>query len=147
MKKIIVAYASMSGNTELMARYITEGIKESNYEVCLKDALQINVEDLSDYAGIVLGTYSWDGIPDEFLDIYDGIENLDLTGKKAAVFGSGDTMYLEYCIAVDEAIMQLKKSGAEIVLEGLKVELTPIGDDIERCIEFGRQFVKILNAS
>lgn len=144
MGKILIVYASMTGNTQSMAKYIAEGVKEAGYPVEVKDAVMTNVEELPKYDGILIGAYSWDGVPDEILDIYDGLAEIDLKGKKAAVFGSGDSMYDEFCIAVDEVAKQLQKCGANVVLEGLKVELAPEGDDIERCKEFGRQFVQTL---
>lgn len=144
MEKVIIVYASMSGNTEVMADLIAEGIKETGWEVELKDANFVRAEDLLLYDGILLGAYSYDGLPDEILDIYDELAFIDLKGKKAAAFGSGDKMYEVFGIAVDQLIEQLQNSGADVVLEGLKVELTPTGKDIERCKEFGREFINKL---
>lgn len=140
MGKVMIVYATSSGNTKIMANYIAEGIKEEGYEVVIIDALAANPKELVNYDGFLLGSYSWDGLPDEILDIYDELPFLDLSGKKTAAFGSGDPMYDVFCIAVDQIIEQLNECGAEVVMEGLKVELTPGGSDIDKCIEFGRKF-------
>ena len=47
-------------------------------------------------------------------------------------------------MAVDILIEKLKERGAEVVLEGLKVELTPEDEDVEKCLQFGAEFVKHL---
>lgn len=40
---------------------------------------------LEQYDGIILGAYTWgDGdLPDDFLDFYDAMDSIDLTGKKS----------------------------------------------------------------
>ncbi|MFD9624221.1 flavodoxin [Peribacillus muralis] len=145
MSKIIMIFASMSGNTEEMADFIAGGIMESGVEIekiDIMDSPKASV--LKDYDGILLGAYTWgDGdLPDDFLDFYDEMEDVDLTGKKAAVFGSGDSYYTHYCAAVDILNEKLKDRGADIVLEGLKVELTPEVEDIKKCQEFGKEFIQ-----
>ncbi|MDP4086679.1 MAG: flavodoxin [Bacillota bacterium] len=146
MKTIIIAYASMSGNTEKMADYIAEGIREEGYEVELKSSLRTSVKDLLKYEGILLGAYSWGGVPDEFIGLYNELAEVDLNGKKAAAFGSGDSKYRNHFgIAVNLINEKLQERGAEVILEGLKMNLAPEGNDIERCKDFGRQFVKKLN--
>ncbi len=111
-------------------------------------AMDAAVSDLPDYDGIVLGAYTWgDGeLPDEFLAYYEDMSGLRLTGTKSAVFGSCDSGYAAYGAAVDMLIDKLKECGSDVVLEGLKIELTPSGGEKEQCKQFGRQFVQLLNA-
>lgn len=91
MSKVIVVYASMTGNTEEMAEAIVAGAQEAGVEVVSKEAFDANAADLLEYDGIIIGAYTWgDGeLPDEILDFYEELEGLDLSGRKAAVFGSG----------------------------------------------------------
>lgn len=142
MNKLILVYASLTGNTEEMSELITNGIEEAGGSVTVKTADECNAEILLDYDGIILGAYTWgDGeLPDEFLDFYDDLEDLDLTGKKAAVFGSGDTVYEQFAKAVDLLQEKLEERGAEMVLEPLKLELNPSGDEREACRTFGKRF-------
>ncbi|NGZ74329.1 flavodoxin [Saccharibacillus alkalitolerans] len=143
MSKLIMIYASMTGNTEEMSELIASGIADAGGEVTVKMAEDCNADILLDYDGIILGAYTWgDGeLPDEFLDFYDELDELDLTGKKAAVFGSGDTVYEQFAKAVDLLQEKLAERGAEMVLEPLKLELNPSGDEREACLSFGRNFV------
>jgi flavodoxin I len=144
MSKIIMVYASMTGNTEEMADLFAKGIKETGTELVVKEVLDASPSELQEYDGIVLGAYTWgDGeLPDEFLDFYDDLENIDLTGKKAAVFGSCDSNYRKYGAAVDLLEDRLKEIGAKVVMEGLKIELSPSADEKELCKSFGRRFTE-----
>jgi flavodoxin I len=110
----------------------------------VKRGIPENIDFIQDYEGILLGAYTWgDGdLPDEFLDFYDNMDDLDLYGKKAAVFGSCDSSYPAYGAAVDTLNDKLKALGAEVVLEGLKIELTPSTDEKEVCKNFGEQMAK-----
>ncbi|SDJ06685.1 flavodoxin [Alteribacillus bidgolensis] len=143
MKKYIIVFASMSGNTEEMADLISESIREEGIDLTVTDVLEADPSDLEEYDGILLGAYTWgDGdLPDEFFVFYDEMDGLNLTGKKAAVFGSCDSSYPAYGAAVDILMKKLQDLGADIVLEGLKVELDPIGEDEELCKKFGKDFV------
>lgn len=142
MSKILMVFASMSGNTEEIANLVAEGIKQAGNEVEIKEIFHAAAKDLLEYDAILLGTYTWgDGeLPDDFLDFYEDLHNLDLTGKKAAVFGSGDHAYIHFCAAVDILESKLRECGAELVQEGLKIEMSPSGSEVELCRNFGKQF-------
>lgn len=145
MGKILLVYATMSGNTEAMADLIEKGLQEAEAEVDRFEAMDIDDAELfNDYEHIVLGTYTWgDGdLPDEFLDLAEEMEALDFTGKTCAVFGSGDTAYEYFCGAVDTLEEKIKERGGEIVLPSVKVEMNPEGEEEEVLKEFGRQFVR-----
>ncbi|EMT45969.1 MULTISPECIES: flavodoxin [Anoxybacillus] len=146
MPKAIMIFTSMTGNTEEMAEAIAEGVREQGIELNVKEVLDAVAVELEQYDGILLGAYTWgDGeLPDDFLDFYDELDDVNLTGKKAAVFGSCDSSYEKYGAAVDILIEKLQERGAEVVLEGLKVELTPTNEEKQLCIAFGRNFAKQL---
>ena len=140
----LIVYASMTGNTEELARYIGKGILQAGGTVEIKDIIEADVTDLENYNGILLGSYTWgDGdLADEFLDFYEEMDGLDLTGKYAAAFGSCDSCYEHRGRAVDILSDKLVELGAEVVLDGLKIDLAPTDSEIEQCIQFGEDFVK-----
>jgi flavodoxin I len=144
MSKILMVFASMTGNTGEMADAIGEGVREQGMELVTKEVIDANAVELQEYDGILLGAYTWgDGdLPDEFLDFYDNMDGLNLSGKKAAVFGSCDSSYPAYGAAVDILIGKLKELGAEVVQEGLKIELTPTNEEKQLCKTFGAEFTK-----
>jgi flavodoxin I len=145
MGKIMIVYASMSGNTEAIADYIAEGIESEGLQVDKKEVLDVSAAEMNDYDAVILGAYTWgDGeLPDEFLDFYDELAaDIDLSGKNCAAFGSGDTSYEHFCAAVDILEAMMEEKGGKIVLNGLKIELAPEGSDIDLCKEFGVSFAK-----
>ena len=144
-KKVLLVYATMSGNTEAMADLIEKGLKEAGASVDRHEAMDIDAELLHDYSHILLGAYTWgDGdLPDDFIDLYEEMEELDLPGKAFAVFGSGDTSYEHFCGAVDLIEEKVKELGGDIVLPSIKIELNPEGNEEEELISFGRQFVHL----
>ncbi|MFC4324288.1 flavodoxin [Litchfieldia salsa] len=143
MAKIVIAYASMSGNTEEIADLLKESIVPFEHEIEVLEIEQMDVNDLLDYDGILIGSYTWgDGdLPYETDDFYEDLLTLDLTGKKAAVFGSGDHAYPKFCAAVDLLEERLKECNAELIQDGLKVELTPeTQEEIDHCVDFAVNF-------
>ena len=50
------------------------------------------------------------------------MEGVELKGKKAAVFGPGDSSYSLFCEAVDILEKRLKECGAEIIIDSLKID-------------------------
>ncbi|RKD21871.1 flavodoxin [Ammoniphilus oxalaticus] len=149
MPKLLIVYASLSGNTEEIASVIAAGIHEDGFEVDMKEVESVTPEELLEYDGILLGSYTWgDGeLPDEYIEFYEGLDALDLSEKKAAVFGSGDTSYEHFCGGVDVLEEKLTELGAELTLEGLRVEFAPDGDEEEeKCKQFGKDFVTSLFA-
>ncbi|MCO4851035.1 flavodoxin [Bacillus vallismortis] len=145
MGKILLVYATMSGNTEAMADLIEKGLQEAEAEADRFEVMDIDDAQLfNDYDHIMMGTYTWgDGdLPDEFLDLAEDMDEIDFSGKTCAVFGSGDTAYEFFCGAVDTLEAKIKERGGEIVLPSVKIENNPEGEEEKELIEFGRRFAK-----
>lgn len=81
-------------------------------------------------------------LPDEGMDFYEDLADVDLSGKVYGVAGSGDTFYGEYfCTAVDDFGTQLAKAGATKGAENVKINLAPDSDeDIEILENFAGEF-------
>ncbi|XEC95457.1 flavodoxin [Paenibacillus tarimensis] len=146
MPTVIIVYASMTGNTEEMAEAVAEGVREAGVDPVVKSVLDANAGELAEYDAVILGAYTWgDGeLPDEFLDFYEEMDEIDLSGRKSAVFGSADSAYPQFGAAVDTLLEKLRERGAENVLEGMKVELGPSDSEKQECREFGKRFVGFL---
>ncbi|PJY98862.1 MULTISPECIES: flavodoxin [Bacillus] len=145
MGKILLVYATMSGNTEAMADLIEKGLQDTEAEADRYEVMDIDDAQLfNDYDHIMMGTYTWgDGdLPDEFLDLAEDMDEIDFSGKTCAVFGSGDTAYEFFCGAVDTLEAKIKERGGEIVLPSVKIENNPEGEEEQELMEFGRQFAK-----
>jgi flavodoxin I len=142
-KHCILVYASMTGNTEAMAEAIVEGLIRCGCHPEQLPMYKAHAVQLLDYDCIMIGSYTWgDGeVPEEALDFYDELDDISLEGKKAAVFGSCDSNYVEYGAAVDQFEQKLRDRGAEIIVPSLKVDRAPKSWDIEQCKKFGERFV------
>ncbi|MFB3763959.1 MAG: flavodoxin [Methanotrichaceae archaeon] len=135
MAKIVLIYGTTSGNTEDLSEGVVDGLKSGGAEVTVKNVVDASVNELRNYDVIVLGcpTYGNGELQDDFIDFNAAMSNISLEGKKAAVFGPGDSeIYPDtFCQAVDILEDTLKKCGAKIVVEGLKVD----GDVIEAIVD------------
>lgn len=121
MEKAIVVYGSNTGNTETLAGALTEELK-SRFDVTTRNVIDVTPEEILGYDLIVLGSSTWNEgeLQDDFQEFFEDMDRLDLSGKKVAVFGPGDSSWDEYCRAVDlleEKSQQLK---ANLVAPGFK---------------------------
>jgi flavodoxin I len=146
MPKVIVLYTSLTGNTEEMAEAIAQGVKESGFQVTCKEAFDAKPTDLLEYDAIIIGAYTWgDGeLPDEYLDFYEDMDGLDLSGKQATAFGSGDSGYPVFFGAVDLIENKLRELGAAIVSPGLKFEYTASDEEKEEGKRLGALVAGVL---
>ena len=149
MKEILLAYASMSGNTEAIADLIEEELVKHGLHVKRAEVYDIDASDLVSAESIIFGAYTWgDGeLPDDFLDLYDEMDDIDLSQKQMAVFGSGDSSYDVFCGAVDLIEEKIKRRNGNIAVPGLKIELSPFGEDIEKCKIFAKSFAQVVAKS
>jgi flavodoxin I len=143
MKEAIVVYGSSMGNTEKLAEKVAEGLEIGGATVTVKDVVNADVGDLIDYDLIVLGCSTWGlgDLQDDFVDFYDALAALpSLEGKRAAVFGPGDSeMYPDtFCEAVDRIENRLRELGAELVVDNLKVD-GEVEDAFAEAGEWGRK--------
>lgn len=145
MSKALIAYASMSGNTEDIAMIIKDTLRENGFDVAIQEIDDVDTDSLAEYDLLLIGTYTWgDGdLPYEAESFYDEVSSLDLKGKKAACFGSGDYAYPRFCEAVNTFYSMLERTGADLYRETLKIELAPETDeDAECCKEFAEGFIR-----
>ena len=129
--KIVLIYGTTSGNTEELAEDVVDGLASGGAEVVVKNVTDASIDELEDYDAIIFGcpTYGEGELQDDFVDFNDAISGISLEGKKAAVFGPGDSEEYPdtFCMAVDILEEALRKCGAEVVVEGLKID----GDVVE----------------
>ena len=77
MKKILIAYFSLSGKTEMMAQYVAEGIRFSGNEAVVRKMSDIkNANDLAGYGGYIFGS------PTYYLDAPEPVKTFLFLGRK-----------------------------------------------------------------
>lgn len=136
-----IVYASMTGNTEEIADLVANKLEELGLDVQTDECTTIETEEILEADLIVIATYTYsyggDGeLPDEIMDFYADLEELDLTGKVYGVCGSGDTFYDDFCSAVDDFDRRLAACGAKKGAESVKVDLAAEDEDIVRLEQF-----------
>ncbi len=124
MAKILILYGSTTGNTEMVAEQVMEHLQD--HDVNLQDAADASPEELTEYDVLVLGSSTWDDgkLQQDFRDFVDGL-NVDLSGKKAAVFGLGDSTYPDFCKAAPILKNTFTDLGAEMIVDPLKIDGFP----------------------
>ncbi len=140
MAKVLIVYWSGTGNTEIMAEKIAEGLKSANQDVDLRQVSDVSASEVKDFDKIALGCPSMGAEvleEDEFQPFFDEAIN-HLNGKKIALFGSygwGDGEWMRNWVSECEA------AGANIYTnEGLMINETPDSLGEEECVEFGKGF-------
>lgn len=138
-----IVYASMTGNTEEIADIVAEAFENLDVDVEIDECTQVDAEDFEDADICVVATYTYGegDLPDEIVDFYEELQELDLNGKIFGVCGSGDTFYDQYCKSVDDFDAAFSKTGATRGAESVKVEMTAEEEDIENLEAFAKKLV------
>lgn len=139
-----IVYASMTGNTEEIADIVAETMENMGIEVEIEECTQVDAEDFEDADICVVATYTYDegDLPDEIMDFYEDLQELDLSGKVFGVCGSGDTFYDLFCKAVDDFEAAFLKTGATKGAEKVKVDLAAEEEDIQNLEAFAKKLVE-----
>ena len=136
-----IVYASMTGNTEEIADIVAEAFVDLELEVEIDECTQVDAADFEEADICVVATYTYgDGdLPDEIVDFYEDLQEIDLSGKIFGVCGSGDTFYDDFCKSVDDFEAVFTQIGAKKGADSVKVDLAAEEDDIQRLEEFAKK--------
>ena len=141
----MIVYASLTGNTEACTEIIEKALEDLGIDVETVDCMQADPEDFLDVDICLVGTYTYGNdanLPDEILDFYEELAEIDLTGKIFGTYGSGDTFYEKFCKSVDDFTDQFKAIGAIEGAESVKVDLDPNDEDSEKLEFFAKSLVE-----
>lgn len=138
MALVKIVYASMTGNTEEIADIVGNKLEELGHTVDIDECTTVDASDFEDADAAIIATYTYgDGdLPDEIVDFYEDLADVDLSGKIYGVIGSGDTFYDYFCKSVDEFDDQFALTGATRGAESVKVDLAAEDEDIENLEAF-----------
>jgi len=142
MNKILVAYATMTGNTSTVAETIQQHLitKLPEAQVKLLDMADLNPVDLLDYDLVILGSSTWDDgdvnqVAREFLERLNSGET-DLAQPKFAIFGLGDSFYPEFCKAADVLKINISEHKGQVVGELLRLDGFPDDEVMKTACEW-----------
>ncbi len=143
--KIIIAYETMWGSTEKMARKIAEGIAESGlefklFDINLSDRTEV-VKEMLEAKGFIFGSSTHDN---SYLPTMAGflefVKGLAVKNRIACCFGS----FGWAGGAVRDMEEKVKNSGIVIAQPGVGFKFVPDAQEAERCVELGKEFAKIV---
>ena len=142
MSKVLIAYASMTGNTEKMAQYIGEGVRIAGCEAVLKNISGIKEADvLEGYNGYIFGspTYHRDmaGNMKTFLFL---AKKANLEGKLAGAFGSYTHSGDAPALIMETMEYVFKMEHFELGSFNLIESVIDTPDGIKACQVYGRTF-------
>lgn len=132
--KILLAYTSMTGRNEKIAKYLADYLESKGSEVTLQEMVDADAFEIVDYDALIVDTYTYnDGeVPEEAQDFYDDLKDIDLERTKFAVLGSSSKEHLHFGRAVDYFTMMLNSSNGEQVADSVKINQDPDEDDFKR---------------
>lgn len=130
MGKALIVFGSNTGNTETVAWHVGETLQTHGWKTVIKSASEVSAPGLgSGYDLLLLGCSTWGDeeieLQDDFVPLYEDLEKADLSGKKVAIFGCGDSSYTHFCGAVDAIEEKAESLGAHLVTASLKIDGAP----------------------
>ncbi len=138
MPTALIVFGSTTGNTESVANMVAEVLEQKDVEVTVKNVTDATVAELGNNFDVtLLGASTWGDdeieFQEDFEPFYDQLDDAQLSGKKVALFGCGDSSYEYFCGAVDKLEEKMEKLGAKTVVESLRIDGDP--DDVSGEIE------------
>ncbi len=144
MAKALVVFGSTTGNTESVAEYVAKTLEDAGMAVDMKSAAKVSAPGLADgYDLVLLGSSTWGDdeveLQEDFQPLYEELGKANLSGKKVAVFGCGDSSYTHFCGAVDAIAEKVEQLGADVVAAPLKIDGSPEKDE---AVSWAREVIK-----
>jgi len=142
MKKVLIAYFSLSGKTEKMAEYIAEGVRFSGQQAVIKKISDIkNANDLAGYDGYIFGSPTYHRDMAEPMKTFLFLaKKANLEGKLAGAFGSYTHSGDAPAIIFDTMQYVYKMEPFELSSFNLKEAVVETGEGMRSCQDYGRVF-------
>lgn len=145
MGKILIVYATRTGETQQIAELIGEGIRVSGHQAEVLNVKNIKSEaDLAGYDGYVFGSATYHGEMMQAMKTFLFIaEKANLAGKVGGAFGS-----FGWSGEANDRIFQTMKNVLKMDVAGdcLRLKSSRLGGGVPMAQEYGRQIAKKLNA-
>jgi flavorubredoxin len=141
--KAVIIYDTMWEATERMARAVSEGLKLEGVDFEILNVKLNHRSDIMtkvfDSKAIILGSPTLNNnMMPALADILCYMKGLKPTGRVGAAFGS----YGWSGEAVKLLTEALQGMNIDVIGEGVRVKFTPKAEDLDKCIELGRQIAR-----
>ncbi len=142
MKKVLIAYFSLSGNTEKMAQYIAEGVRFSGQQAIVKKISDIKgANDLAGYDGYIFGSPTYHRDMAEPMKTFLFLaKKANLEGKPAGAFGSYTHSGDAPAIIFDTMQYVYKMTPFDLGSFNLKDGVLETAEGMRSCQDYGRVF-------
>ncbi|MDR2072127.1 MAG: flavodoxin [Spirochaetaceae bacterium] len=139
MKKILVAYWSGTGNTEMMAKQVAKGAEDAGAEVSCKTISETSVDMVKEASALAFGCPAMGAEvleENEMEPFIAGLSQAELGGKPTGLFGSydwGDGQWMR------DWAERMQGLGAALDGEGIITQLAPSAESLGQCYELGKR--------
>ena len=142
MKKVLIAYFSLTGKTEKMAEYIAEGVRFSGQQAEMKKISDIkSANDLAGYDGYIFGSPTYHRDMAEPMKTFLFLaKKANLEGKLAGAFGSYTHSGDAPAIIFDTMQYVYKMEPFELSSFRQKEAVIETGEGMRSCQDYGRLF-------
>jgi menaquinone-dependent protoporphyrinogen IX oxidase len=143
--KAIVVYDTKYGNTELVAKKITESMEANGIDTDLNDVKEVNFEKMADYDAILIGAPVHFGAASRTISKFiDKLGGLRLKGNWTAVFDTYMKTDFEKGVKQMETRLNEKVPRLKLIVPGLSIQVDgmkgPIVEgELLKCEPFGRR--------
>jgi len=142
MKKVLIAYFSLTGKTGKMAEYIAEGIRFGGQQAATKKISNIKrADDLAGYDGYIFGSPTYHRDMAEPMKTFLFLaKKADLEGKLGGAFGSYTHSGDAPAIIFDTMQYVYKMEPFELGSFNLKEAVVDTNEGMRACQDYGRVF-------
>lgn len=142
LKKAIIVYWSGTGNTEIIANKILEGLNNLKVKANIYNINDITLDEVLKYDNIILGSPAMgdEQLEEEVFEPFFEKFLEKAENKNISIFGSygwGNMVWL------DNWEKRIKDNNKNNFLGKLAVFSTPTTDEEEKCIKFGEELAKV----
>jgi flavorubredoxin len=145
MGKILIVYATRTGETQTIAELIGEGIRMAGHQANVVNVKNVKSEaDLAGYDGYVFGSATYHGDMLQAMKTFlFTAEKARLEGKKGGAFGS-----FGWSGEANDRIYQTMQHIFKMDMVGdcLRLKSSSLGGGVNMAQEYGRQLAQKLNA-
>ncbi len=127
--KILIAFGTLSGNTQTVAESLGSHLVTLGHDVTVKSQDEVSADEMGQYPLVILGGSTWgDGESNPSTIAF--VDNLNASqatfpNSKFAIFGLGETNYANFCAVVEHLESALKAKNAVIIGERFKIDGYP----------------------
>jgi flavodoxin len=142
LKKVFIAYFSLTGKTGLMADYIGEGVRFSGQQAIVRKVSEIkNADDLAGYDGYIFGSPTYHRDMAEPMKTFLFLaRKANLEGKLAGAFGSYTHSGDAPAILFDTMQYVYKMRPSELGSFNLKEAVVETREGMRACQDYGKAF-------